>query len=112
MATQDPQLVRVDAELTLNVTRNANGTLADGAADLVARVDGVERVDDVDVTSLTPRLNDLQVTATVTCTVACADVADRGAVEHTLADGFGVDAVEDLRIETPRRADGPLVEYG
>lgn len=112
MATADPQLVRVVAELTLNVTRNANGTLADGAEDLVARIDSVERVEHVDVTGLTPRLNDLQVTATVECTLQCADPDAQSIAEDRLADGFGVAAVDDLRIDTPAPTDGALLEYG
>jgi len=112
MATADPQLVRVVAELTLNVTRNANGTLADGAASLVARIDDVEHVDGVDVTGLTPRLNDLQVTATVTCTLQCTEPDVQATAEERLADGFGVAAVDDLRTETPAQVDGAVVEYG
>lgn len=112
MATADPQLVRVVAELTLNVTRNANGTLADGAASMVARIDGVEHVDGVDVTGLTPRLNDLQVTATVTCTLQCTEPDTEATAEAILADGFGVTTVEDLRIDSPAPTDGAVLEYG
>lgn len=112
MATADPQQVRVVAELTLNVTRNANGTLADGAEALVARIDDVERVEHVDVNGLTPRLNDLQVTATVECTLQCADPDATTIAEERLADGFGVDAVDDLRIDTPAPTDGAILEYG
>lgn len=112
MATADPQQVRVVAQLTLNVTRNANGTLADGAASMVARIDDVEHVDGVDVTGLTPRLNDLQVTATVTCTLQCTDPDAQATAEETLADGFGVEAVEDLRIDSAAPQDGAVLEYG
>lgn len=112
MATADPQEVRVVAELTLNVTRNANGTLADGAASQLARIDDVEHVDSVDVTGLTPRLNDLQVTATVTCTMQCTDPDAQHSTERALADGFGVTDVRDLCIETPTPADGAVLEYG
>lgn len=112
MATADPQLVRVVAELTLNVTRNANGTLADGAENLVARIDDVQHVEDVDVTGLTPRLNDLQVTAVVTCTIRCVDPEAQTILEERLADGFGVAAVDDLRIDAPAPTDGAVLEYG
>lgn len=112
MATADPQLVRVVAELTLNVTRNANGTLSEGAASLVARIDDVEDVEDVDVTGLTPRLNDLQVTATVTCTMQCTDPDAEATAEERLADGFGVAAIEDLRIDSPAPTDEAVLEYG
>lgn len=112
MATADPQLVRVVAQLTLNVTRNATGTLADGATSMVARIDGVERVESVDVTGLTPRLNDLQVTATVTCAMQSVDPDAEALVAERLVGGFGVTNAEDVCIDSPATTDGAVLEYG
>ncbi len=80
--------VGVTADLTIAVTRPTEGTLLDGARATVERGDGVT-VEALDVTGMTPRLNDVTVTATVEATVAVEE-ATEPAVRETLADGFGV----------------------
>jgi len=90
----------VDAtvDCTVRVARDADGTLADGAETQLARVDGVEVLDGVDVAGLEPRLNDLAVDVEARVRV---DEVDDGppdeVVRQRLADGFGVD-VEDVEV--------------
>lgn len=86
------QAVDATVDCTVRVARDADGTLADGAASQLARVDGVEAVETVDVAGIEPRLNDLavDVEATVRVTVP-VDEPSEGAVRTALADGFGVD---------------------
>ena len=102
MATAS-QAVRVTADLTMQVPRNATGDLVQGVTNVVRGVDAVAGVDDVDVTSLRPRLNDLRVEATVTVEMT---VEDAPAVERAggdaLGGGFGIEAVE--HVETDRAA--------
>ncbi|WP_232701924.1 hypothetical protein [Halobacterium wangiae] len=111
MATTS-QSVRVVADLTMHVPRNDSGDLDSGAEGVVARIAAVRSVEAVDVTNLRPRLNDLQVDATVTVTL---DVEDAPGVEtagqSVLADGFGVETVENVRRERAG-ADPPVPEVG
>lgn len=90
--------VGVTADLTVLVPRDANGGLEDGVEAVLERVDGVA-VGAVDVTGLTPRLNDLAVEATAELTVDVEDdPLDPG--EHAreaLDGGFGV-TVEALTV--------------
>lgn len=108
------QTVRFVADLTMHVPRNSAGTLDDGAESVVAGVDCVTSVEAVDVTDLRPRLNDLEIRATVT---VAADVEDSANLEAAgraaLENGFGVECVEALRAEraTPDAPD-PAREYG
>lgn len=93
--------VGVAADLTLLVTRDDQGTLEDGALDRVTAVEAVADVDEVDVTGVRPRLNDLAVEAAVDLTVAVdptARDAEAAAVE-ALEEGFGV-TVEALATRT------------
>ncbi|MFB6269500.1 MAG: hypothetical protein ABEH83_06125 [Halobacterium sp.] len=110
------QVVRFDADLTMHVPRDAAGDLECGAESVLAGVDAVERVDSVEVTGLTPRLNDLEIEATVTVAVdvaGAADVAPVDAASDALADGFGVAAVDVARVDhADAGADAPVQEYG
>ncbi|MFB6073152.1 MAG: hypothetical protein ABEJ88_09310 [Halobacterium sp.] len=108
------QTVRFVADLTMQVPRNATGDLDAGAETVVSRIDAVGAVEAVDVTDLRPRLNDLLVDATVTATVDVEDAPDvEGAAHAALADGFGVEAVEDLRVDPAAAPRGdPVQEFG
>jgi len=108
------QTVRVVADLTMHVSRNATGDLEAGAESVVARIDAVESVDGVDVTDLQPRLNDLQVEATVEATLDVDDAPDtEAATREVLADGFGVDSVDDLQLDRAVVPPGePVQEVG
>ena len=113
MATASQQ-VRLVADLTMHVPRDTAGDLEYGAASVVEGVDLVTSVEAVDVTDLRPRLNDLQIDATVTVTVETpADEDSEAAARGALADGFGVDAVERVRVDHAQGgAETPVLEHG
>jgi|APHM01.1.fsa_nt_gi hypothetical protein len=81
--------VGVTADLTIEVNRPTDGTLVDGARATVERGDRVT-VDTLEVTGVTPRLNDVTVDATVEATVALDEDETVTAVRERLAAGFGV----------------------
>jgi len=83
--------VGVTADLTIQVNRPTDGTLIDGARAAVER-GGDVAVETVEVTGMTPRLNDVTVAATVEATVTVEEGTDdpAPAVRDRLADGFGV----------------------
>jgi len=89
MAVQYTEL-GVPAELTVLVPRDAGGGLEEDTAAVLERIDGVE-VEDVDVTGVRPRLNDLAVEADVEVAVAVGNGDDVEAVaRERLTAGFGV----------------------
>ncbi|PSP78195.1 hypothetical protein BRC81_09175 [Halobacteriales archaeon QS_1_68_20] len=88
--------VGVTADLTIDVPRNDQGDLVAGARAALARVDAVDGVDDVEVTGLTPRLNDLRADVQADLTLAL-ERANADDARQALADGFGVD-VADVRV--------------
>jgi hypothetical protein len=98
------QSVDATVNCTVRVARDADGTLADGAETQLARVDGVEVVEPVDVAGLEPRLNDLAVD--VRAQVRVVGEGDRRdgteppdeVVRERLADGFGVE-VGDVEVQ-------------
>lgn len=81
--------VGVAADLTVQVPRDAAGDLAAGVRTMLARVEAVRGVDELAVTGLTPRLNDLQAEVEARLTLAL-ERPDAEAAEARLADGFGV----------------------
>jgi len=81
--------VGVTADLTIEVTRPTDGTLVESARATVERGEGVS-VETVDMTGMTPRLNDVAVEATVEAAVAVDGDDPETAVRERLADGFGV----------------------
>lgn len=88
----------VRATLAVRVPVNATGSLADGAARIVERIDTVERVEKPDVRGLQPGLNDTTVDLCVRVTFATDWSDDGTTARQNLADGFGVQTVD--RIET------------
>jgi len=113
MATAS-QTVRVTADLTMQVPRNATGDLAQGVTNVVRGVGAVARVDDVDVTNLRPRLNDLRVDATVAVEMTVEDAPDvERAGGDALGDGFGIEAVENVETAAAAaEATEGVQEYG
>lgn len=107
MLAHDPIEVQVVAELRLRVSRNAPGDLVEGTRRAVAAIDGVVAVDTIEISSITPTLNDLAVDATVTAIVRLEGVleARQEAVRSVLLDGFGVARVGVLAIDTTERGD-------
>lgn len=81
--------VGVTADLTIEVTRPTDGTLVESARATVERGEGVS-VETVEMTGMTPRLNDVAVEATVEAAVAVDGDDPETAVRERLADGFGV----------------------
>ncbi len=96
------QGVGVTADLTVLVPRDDAGTLDEGVVAVLERIDGVQ-VSGVEITGLTPRLNDMQVEATADVVLTGEREGDPGAIEGdpadaataALAEGFGV-TVEGL----------------
>lgn len=83
--------VAVTATLTVNVTRNATGTLEGGAEQQVADAEGVREVETLRVTGVTPRLNDLQAGVETDVVLEVEADADRERAARTvLDDAFGV----------------------
>jgi len=113
MATASRE-VRLVADLTMHVPRDAAGDLECGAASVLDGVDAVTAVEGVDVTALRPRLNDLEIDATATVAVdAPADGDGDAAGRAALADGFGIHAVERVRVDHAQGgAETPVQEYG
>lgn len=109
MLAHDPIEVQVVAELRLRVSRSAPGDLVEGTRRAVAAIDGVVAVDTIEISSLTPTLNDLTVDATVTATVRLERVSEARleAVRSVLLDGFGVARVDVLMIDSPGSGDRP-----
>ncbi|MFW5896098.1 MAG: hypothetical protein ACOCUA_01800 [archaeon] len=95
MAVQQ-QRVGVDADLTVHVPRNDHGTLEEGVEERVRRVDGVERLERVELTAVRPRLNDMAVGVRVEVVLATDD-ADPPDVAAVLDEGFGVTVEEVVR---------------
>lgn len=91
--------VGVTADLTVEVPRDRMGDLTDGVRTALRRIDCVRGVEAVEVTGLTPRLNDLQAEVDAELTVA-VERPDEAAAADALEDGFGV-AVETLAVERP-----------
>lgn len=101
------QLQTVTATLAVRVPVNATGDLAEGAATVLSRLDGVERVEWAQVRGLQPGLNDTVVDLEVRLSVADEDSA---VARRTLADGVGVVGVEELEAvgeDEPAEADPP-----
>ncbi|WP_248517661.1 hypothetical protein [Salinarchaeum laminariae] len=103
MATRQ-SAVDATVDCTVRVARDASGTVADGAETQLARVEGVEVVEPVDVSGLKPGLNDLSVDVRAEIRVVDEERRVREGeppdevVRQRLADGFGVD-VSDVEVQ-------------
>lgn len=106
---------RFDAQLEVQVTRNAGGTLEEGVEAIVEGVDIVRTVEMVDLEGLIPRLNDLAVEAFVEGVVEVPDEeADcEGDLVAALEETFGIARVGECRVTHPvPREHPPVMEYG
>ncbi|WP_137286185.1 hypothetical protein [Halorussus salinisoli] len=92
------------ADLEIQVPRGDDGTLQDGIATVLGRSAAVDRTEVVDISGVTPTLNDLRVDASVRLHVHLDDSVEdeRAAVRETVADQFGVRAV--TAVETDQSA--------
>ena len=107
--------LRFEAALQVQVPRDAGGTLEDGVAAMVGRIDEIEAVDAVDLQGMVPRLNDVAVDATVEGRIRVdpGDEDPRTAVMAVLAAGFGVDTVEQCTVRRIADDSGTAaLEYG
>lgn len=83
------QEVELTADLTVLVSRDAAGTIDDGARELIERVDRVT-VRELRVTGVRPRLNDMAVEVRADLAVAVPDDDVETAARERLDDGFGL----------------------
>lgn len=95
--SQPDRSAAVRASMTVLVTRDADGDLSVGVRKRLAAVESVERVECVEIRGLEPSLNDLRVDVDATLRL---DVPpdDGEEATATLADGFGVKAVESVEL--------------
>jgi translation elongation factor EF-1beta len=100
MAVQQPRSVQVRATFEVLVTRDARGDLTDGVHDRLRKVAVVEHVEHVEISGLTPGLNDLRVEATAELRLSpeAADTDD-AALEALLEEGFGVTDADVARAD-------------
>ncbi|WP_323191507.1 hypothetical protein [Halostella sp. PRR32] len=101
MQAQRTPTVTATAELELRVPRDGERLERD-AETVLERVDGVVRADVEGLTGVTPTLNDLQVGVAVRLRFDPDDSTgtDAAGLRETLADGFGVDEVSTVEVET------------
>lgn len=101
MLAHDPIAVSITADLSIRVPRSAPGGIVDGTRSVIEAVDGVTRVAAVDVTSMTPNLNDLFVEVTVKATIEVDEPVDDEVetARSVLLAGFGIDAVNEIEID-------------
>ncbi|WP_293028009.1 hypothetical protein [Natronococcus sp.] len=95
----------LEARLTVRVPLGAPGSLVDGATATLERVDAVDRVGTIDVTAVSPGLNDTAVDCRVR--LEFADPVDEGVARTLLEDGvgiLGVDSVDPVEDGTVERA--------
>jgi hypothetical protein len=90
----------LEARLTVRVPLGASGGLVDGATATLERVDAVDRVGTIDVTAVSPGLNDTAVDCRVR--LEYADPIDGDVARTALEDGVGVLGVDSVE----RREDG------
>ncbi|WP_306058969.1 hypothetical protein [Natronococcus wangiae] len=96
----------VAATLTVRVPLRASGSLVDGAASVVDRIDTVDSIDDVTVQNISPGLNDTAVDCRVRLELAGGE-HDDAIARCELERGVGVLAVDAVRSV---EGDPPAVE--
>lgn len=84
----------LEATLAVRVPLGASGSLVDGAAAVLERVDAVDCVGNVAVTAVSPGLNDTAVDCRVR--LELADPLDEDVARAALEDGVGVLGVESV----------------
>lgn len=78
---RDATPIHVEARVRVEIPRDCAGDLHDGVEAKLARPATVERVTDLEVHGLRPRLNDLSVDASVTVTTAAGSTVLREDLE-------------------------------
>lgn len=91
--------VDVTATVTLWVPLDAGGDLSSGVESVLDDVTGVESTSVYDITDVSPRATDIQVSAVVGLAISVAEDAPDEHARDRLADGFGVMTVERLTVE-------------
>ncbi|WP_435365539.1 hypothetical protein [Haloarchaeobius sp. DYHT-AS-18] len=89
----------VTAHLRVRVPDGAPGDLMSGAATVIARIDDLDAVDVQRITGITPSLNAIEVDVEVTVTLL-SEQPDDSTVRADLEEGFGVEAVHEVAIES------------
>ncbi len=115
MQRTDADTVRFAAQLRVQVPRNADGTLEEGAAAVLERIDAVLDVEDVRLQGIVPRLNDLAADVEVHGRMRLDPAAENADeyVRVTLEDGFGVAVVQQCSLrQVPEAPRTPVLEYG
>jgi hypothetical protein len=99
--TMNALVIDATAELELDVPRGGDGTLQDGIATVLDRSAAVGRTEVVDISGVTPTLNDLRVDASVRLQVHVDGTVDdeRDAVREAVADQFGVRTVSAVETD-------------
>lgn len=92
MSVQQPT-AEVAADLTLRVPRGDSDSLGDGVRTVLDGIDAVRTVEVVEIAAMRPDAFDLYVDATARVELAADEPA------ATLADGFGVVAVDRLEVD-------------
>lgn len=98
MSAQTDRAVTAAVELRLRVPRGAMGDVERGVEDVLAGVDGVDRVEVDDLRGVHPGSLDLYVDARVALALP-EGPADPDRLADHLADGFGVERVETVVLE-------------
>lgn len=100
--TIDATTIDATADLEVQVPRGDDGSLQDGIVTVLGRSAAVARTEVVDISSVTPTLNDLRVAASVRLRVHLDETVEdeRAAVRDAVADQFGVQTV--TAVETDR----------
>ncbi|WP_158059222.1 hypothetical protein [Halorussus halophilus] len=87
------------ADLELHVPRGGDGSLQDGITTVLCRSAAVDRTEIVEITGVTPTLNDLRVTVSVRLYVHADEADDEDdAVRSAVVDQFGVQSVEACEV--------------
>ena len=97
----------IDALCTVRVPLGASGSLAEGAVDVLERVDAVDAVDAAEVRGVSPALNETTVDLEVRLEVP-GNAAEERTARRTLERAVGVRTVE--RVEAVEPDAPPLAE--
>ncbi|WP_238398242.1 hypothetical protein [Halorussus salinus] len=102
--TMNALVIDATADLEVHVPRGGDGTLQDGIVTVLDRSAAVDSTEVLDVSGVTPTLNDLRVDASVRLRLHVEEAVEdeRDAVREAVADQFGVRAVS--AVETDRSA--------
>jgi hypothetical protein len=102
-ATTNQLVIDATADLEVHVPRGGDGTLQEGIVTVLDRSGAVVRTEVLDVSGVTPTLNDLRVDASVLLRVHVEETVEdeRDAVREAVADQFGVRTVSAVETDRP-----------